>query len=326
MLSRVADSIYWTSRYVERAENVARFIDVNYNLPLGDQWAPLIYTTGDHELFNERYGAPTRENVLRFLSFDEENPNSIISCVAKARENARQIREVISSVVWEQLNRFHFMVRSDAGVSSTIEQPHEFCERVRLASHLLVGAADSTTSHDEAWHFSRLGRLTERADKTSRIVDAQYYILLPHPGDVGTALDVVRWSALLKSTSALEMYRRQHGKIVPERVADFLILDRHFSRSMHFCLMKAQDSLRIITGSRVGTFRNASEQRMGRLCATLDYASIRDIIRDGLHEFIDGYQAQLNLLGEAIHDDFFTSHRNPRTPAPKSSSQMQSTG
>lgn len=314
MLSRVADSVYWLSRYVERAENVARFIDVNYNLTLGEtgslskQWSPLVYTTGDQKTFEERYGDATRESVLQFLSFDEENPNSIISCVARARENARTIREVISSVVWEQLNKFFFMVRSAAQYSTTLDQPQEFCERVRLASHLLIGAMDCTMSHDDAWHFARIGRLLERADKTSRIVDVQYFILLPDARHVGSALDVVRWSALLKSASALEMYRRQHGKIVPERVADFLILDRQFPRAIHFCLIKAQESLRNITGSSAGTFRNLAEQQMGRLCSKMDYTSSEDIIQQGLHEFIDNLQTQLNLVDDAIGDDFFAPH------------------
>lgn len=329
MLSRVADSVYWLSRYVERAENVARFIDVNYNLTLGEseslgnQWAPLVKTTGDQETFADRYGTPTRENVLEFLSFDEENPNSIMSCVAKARENARTIREVIPTVVWEQLNRFYLMVRSAAQFSMTLDQPNEFCERVRLASHTLIGATDVTMSHGEAWHFSRLARLIERADKTSRIVDVQYFILLPDARDVGSVLDIVRWSALLKSASALVMYRRQHGKIVPESVADFLILDRHFPRAMHFCLIKAQESLRLITGSAAGTFRNLSEQRMGRLSSNMNYTGIKDIIQRGLHEYIDDFQMQLNLVGEAIRDDFFTSHRLTQAQSSAEMSQTQ---
>lgn len=330
MLSRVADSVYWLNRYVERAENVARFIDVNENLTVGSDegesfvnlWAPLVNTTGDQDVFQARYGVPSRDSVLTFLLFDEENPNSIISCVAKARENARTIREVISSVVWEQLNKFYLMVRSAAQFNNTVDQPQEFCERVRLASHLLVGATDATTSHGEAWHFSRVGRLLERADKTSRIVDVQYYLLLPDANHVGSALDVVRWSALLKSASALEMYRRHHGKIVPERVADFLILDRHFPRSMHFSLMRALDSLHQITGSAPGTFRNLSEQRMGQLCSSMDYASIGDIIQHGLHEYIDRFQRRLNLVGDAIREDFFTPYSSPSS-AP-SSQQTQS--
>ena len=325
MLSRVANSVYWLNRYIERAENVARFIDVNYNLtlgegnPMGNQWSPLVYTTGDQDDFESRYETSSDDNVLRFLLFDEENPNSILSCVNNARENARTIREVISSVVWEELNKFYLMVRSAAQYGPTLEEPQEFCERVRLASHMLVGATDATTSHTEAWHFSRVGRFIERADKTSRIVDVQYYVLLPNAKDVGTTLDVVRWSALLKSASALEMYRRQHGKILPEHVADFLILDRHFPRSMHFCLLQAQDSLRNITGSDPGTFCNQAEQRMGRLCANMDYTTIADIIEHGLHEYIDSFQSQLNRVGEAIHNDFFI------TPVPGQDDASSST-
>ncbi|NNE01325.1 MAG: alpha-E domain-containing protein [Pirellulaceae bacterium] len=311
MLSRVADSVYWLSRFVERAENVARFIDVNYNLTLGEndslsnQWTPLVYTTADQSAFGERYDHPTRENVLQFLSFDEENENSIASCINKARENARAIREVISGVVWEQLNKFYFMVRSAAQFRATLEQPQEFCERVRIASHLLVGAMDATMLHDDAWHFSRLGRLIERADKTSRIVDVQYYILLPQTRDVGSSLDVVRWSALLKSASALESYRRLYGKIVPRNVAELLILDRRFPRSMHFGVMKAQESLRHINGSDANTFRNRSEQLLGRLRSNMDYTDISTILKNGLHEFIDDFQTQLNEIGLAIHGDFF---------------------
>ena len=344
MLSRVANSVYWMSRYVERAENVARFIDVNYNLTigepdtLGNQWAPLVYTTGDHKSFEKRYDVINRDNVLRFLLFDTENPNSIISCVADARENARTIREVIPSVVWEQLNRFHLMVRSASQVNGMLDQPQEFCDQVRSASHLIVGATDATMSHGEAWHFARLGRHLERADKTSRIVDVQYFLLLPDASDVGTALDVVRWSALLNSASALEMYRRHFGKIVPERVADFLILNRLFPRSIHFCLMKSQRSLHQITGNDVGTFANRAEQFLGRLCANMNYASIKDIISQGLHEYIDSFQQQLNLVGEAICEEFFTTyemkrlrqivestiHQSESSPAPHAAPATQS--
>lgn len=329
MLSRVASSVYWLSRYIERAENVARFIDVNYNLTLGEtdtlgnQWAPLIYTTGDQVPFEKRYGDYSRENVLKFLLFDEENSNSILSCASLARENARAIRENIPAVVWEQLNQFYFLVRSATGVNTILDQPQEFCERVRLASHMLVGATDATMSHGESWHFSRVGRLIERADKTSRIVDVQYYILLPDAHDVGSALDVVRWSALLQSASALTMYRRQYGKILPDRVADFLILDVQFPRAMHFCVRKAQQSLRSITGSTPGTFLNLTEQRIGQLCSNMDYTSIENIIQQGLHQYIDAFQKQLNLVGEAIQDDFFTSQQSQQTQSSQTSSQTQ---
>ncbi len=313
MLSRVAESIYWMSRYVERAENVARFIDVNQNLTLGGgdelgaQWAPLVYTTGDHDTFKERYGEFSHDNVLRFLALDEQNPNSILSCVAKARENARGVREAITVSMWEQLNKFYLMVKAAAAnPEEVLLQPYEFCDRVKVAGHTLAGVIESTMSHGESWHFARLGRLLERADKTSRIVDVQYFLLLPSPSDIGSSLDVVRWSALLKSATALEMYRREHGRIVPVKVADFLLLNRQFPRSVHHCLIYAQESLREIAGTNAGTFRYRSEQTLGRLRSELEYARIEDVVQAGIHQFVDDFQNRLNKLGEAIHADFFT--------------------
>ncbi len=309
MLSRVADSVFWMARYVERAENVARFIDVNHNLTLdlgeelGDQWRPLVYTTGDHEAFFSRYDQASRENVLKFLAFDAENPNSILSCVARARENARTAREIISSDMWEELNRFYLLVRD--AVRDGTAGDYEFFAQVKRASHLLIGTTDATMSHGEAWHFARLGRLLERADKTSRIADVKYFILLPRAADVGSSLDVVQWSALLRSTSALEMYRRIHGRIAPTRVVDFLMLDRNFPRSIRYCVGGAERSLHAVTGTPEGRFGNRAEQELGKLRSGLDFTSIDDIITQGLHEFIDDVQSRLNRIGEATFDCFF---------------------
>jgi uncharacterized alpha-E superfamily protein len=188
MLSRVADSVYWMSRYIERAENVARFVDVNLQLMLdlaGDtveQWRPLVDTTGDRLVFVERYGQATRSNVVDFLTRDTQYPNSIMSCLHLARENARSVREVISSEMWEQVNKFFLMVRQAASGGHIQDDPHAFFAEVKDASHLFAGITDATMSHNEGWHFSRLGRLLERADKTSRILDVKYFILLAQTG------------------------------------------------------------------------------------------------------------------------------------------------
>ncbi len=227
MLSRVANSIYWMSRYAERAENVARFLDVNQNMTLGDaslggQWAPMVYTTGDQKLFEEHYGDPSRANVLRFLAFDQENPNSILSCVATARENARTVREVISTPMWEQLNKFHLMVQSASRSPASLHMVQDFCERVRLANHTLIGQTYATMSRGEAWHFSNIGRFLERADKTSRIVDVQYYLLLPDLKDVGSSLDVVRWSRPLEK-------RLGPGDVPPGAWSDYAVESRRLS-------------------------------------------------------------------------------------------------
>jgi len=322
MLSRVADAIYWLNRYIERAENIARFIDVNLHLmldlPVADeqQWAPLIKTTGDAERFEEHFQTYTRDNVIEFLTFDPDNPNSILRCFHTARENARSVREVISSEMWEQVNRSFLMVRAAAYGERMIDaEPHAFFTDVKTASHLFSGITDVTMSHGEAWHWGRLGRLLERADKTTRILDVKYFILLPDVTYVGTPFDNIQWSALLRSASALEMYRKRYGGIDPTLVAEFLLLDREFPRAVRYCLTEAEESLHAISGSARGTFANLAEQRIGRVRADLDYVSIDEVISSGLHEFCDGFQAKFNDVGEAIYQTFFAPPAVPSVPS-----------
>jgi uncharacterized alpha-E superfamily protein len=315
MLSRVAESVFWMSRYIERAENAARFVDVNLNLTLelgggGEQWQPLINTTGDQKLFAERFGESTQENVVQFLTFDEANPNSVVSCLRSARENARGVREIITDGVWEEINKFYMLIKNTARGDRVSgypwrDEPHEFFHIIKRTSQTIVGIMEATMSRGEAWHFAQIGRLLERAEKTSRILDVKYYILLPHVEDVGTPLDTIQWAALLRSASALEMYRKSRGGITPARVTEFLILDRDFPRAMRHCLIRAEESLRAVTGTALATYRNQAERRLGQLRSELDYAQIHDIIDQGLHEFVDRFQTKLNGVGESIHATFF---------------------
>ena len=289
MLSRVADSICWMSRYIERAENVARFVDVNLHLmldsPAGQeqQWQPLINTTGDHELFAERHGQATQQSVIQFLTFDPEYANSILSCLRSARESARSIREIISSEMWEQVNRFYLMVKEAANDLQTTAGQHKFFTEVKEASHLFSGIAAATMTRNEAWHFLRLGRMLERADKTSRILDVKYFILLRSASDVGTPFDDVHWAAVLRSASAFEMYRKRHGRMSPEGIARFLLLDPEFPRAIRYCLNSAREALHAITQTPLESFKNPAERCLGQLCSELAYANIEDVIRGGLH-------------------------------------------
>jgi len=311
MLSRVADSIYWMSRYIERAENVARFIDVNLNLMLDlrvgatQQWQPLVDTTGDTQAFKERYGRATRRNVISFLCFDSENPNSIVSCVRTARENARSVREVISSEMWEQINQFYLMVNSTTAKAESLTDPQEFFASVKTASQLVAAVTDATMTHGEGWHFSRLGRELERADKTSRILDVKYFLLLPAVADVGTTFDDIQWAAVLRSASAFEMYRKRHGRIAPNRIVEFLLLDAEFPRAIRYCVVTARESLYAISGTAPGMFRNAAERLLGELCSELAYAQIDEIIAAGLHEYLDQLQTKMNRVSVGIYDTFF---------------------
>jgi uncharacterized alpha-E superfamily protein len=311
MLSRVADSIYWMARYVERAENLARFIDVTLNLMLDQpnglqhhQWEPLIYATGDHEDFKRRYDTATQENVIHFLTFDREYGNSIVSVLNMARENARSTRETISSEMWEQLNEFYHFVR-EAASRERLDSASEFFRAVKQAGHLFNGVTDSTLSHGEEWNFVNLGRLIERADKTSRILDVKYFTLLPSLSDVNTSIDDLQWSAVLRSVSGLEMFRKRFHGITVHRVVEFLVLDRTFPRAVQFCVAGADESLRGISGTPAGSYRNSAEQKLGQLAAELAYLHVDEIVEQGMHQFIDSLQMRLNAVGEAIHDTFF---------------------
>ncbi len=316
MLSRVADAIYWMCRYIERAENVARFIDVNLHLMLDlpvdpkGQWEPLITVTGDHAAFKNRYGAATAENVVRFLTFDVDYPNSILASLRAARENARQVREIISSEMWEQVNRFYLMVANASRSQQAFNRSHQFFEDVKLNSHLCTGLMEVTMSHGEPWHFARMGRLLERADKTSRILDVKYFILLPKVEYINTPYDNIQWAAVLKSVSGLEMYRKQYHRINPKSVCKFLIFDRQFPRAIRYCLTAAETSLYSITGNLAGTVSNAAERRLGRLRADLDYADIEEVFQKGMHEYLDGFQTKLNEVGNCLATLFFGTAPN----------------
>ena len=311
LLSRVAESVYWMSRYIERAENVARFIDVNLRLTLDapsgmrQQWQPLIDTSGDSVSFAARFGEANQDNVIEFLTFDEENPNSVVSCLRAARENARTVRDTVSSEMWEQVNKVYLMMQEHVAADRDGLSPYDLFYRLRMGCHLFQGITDSTMSHNEAWHFIRLGRKLERADKTTRLLDVKYYIILPSVFAVGTPSDEIHWSAVLKSVSGFEMYRKRHGRITPARLVEFLLLDTEFPRSVRYCLWTASDSLHAITGTPQGSFRNEAELALGRLRAEMDYAQLDHIIVGGLHEFLDTFQTKLNSMDEKVFETFF---------------------
>jgi uncharacterized alpha-E superfamily protein len=305
MLSRAADAIYWIGRYMERVENVARFIDVNLHHMLDlapgtpEQWKPVVSVTGDLYLFLERYESTNRETVIQFLTFDLGNPNSILSCLRAARENARSIRDVISSDMWEHLNATFLQVSDDDALERVRHSPYDFFSELKLAGRLYEGLTDDTMSHGEAWHFCRLGRLIERGDKVSRIVDFKHYL----PG--GASMEEIEWSVVLQSANALELYRKRHGRLLREKIVDFLLLDREFPRSVNFCLMGAEESLHAITGTPIGTFRIPAEQRIGQLRSELAFARAQEILAEGLHEYVDALQLKLNLASDAVMDGLF---------------------
>jgi uncharacterized alpha-E superfamily protein len=219
------------------------------------------------------------------------------------------VRDTISSEMWEQVNSMYWFI--DSCENSLGGEPlFEFFHRVRMGCHLFQGVADVTMSHNEAWNFLRLGRKLERADKTTRILDVKYFLLLPSVSEVGTPFDDIHWAAVLKSVSGFEMYRKRYGRMGPNRIVEFLLMDREFPRAVHYCIRCADECLHAITGNPQRSFLCGSEQKLGMLRSELDYTRVDSVISSGLHEFLDGLQGKMNTIDTAILEDFFAARQD----------------
>ncbi|MEY3459464.1 MAG: hypothetical protein RL215_2621 [Planctomycetota bacterium] len=300
------------SRYLERAESQARFIDVTSDIALGYRgseevlWSSLLHAGGDVDCFQKRYARPTRGNVIDFLLFNRENMNSVYSCLAAARENARSVRENLTTPMWEAVNRFYLRVRQAAAQSGQVlSQPHPFLDQIKRSAHQVLGVTASTWSRGEAWQFSSLGYQLERADKTSRILDVKYFLLKPGTAGAGSQLDVVQWASLLESTGALQMYRRAFGRIQPVHVVDFLVLNPDFPRSLRFCTRGVLECLRAISGNTDLQLANKAECMAAEALGELECGDAGALLEQGLHEFVDRFQTRLNGIGSAVSETFF---------------------
>ncbi len=307
MLSRVADTIYWTSRYVERASNTARFLEASYYLNLDlegtglEQWAPLIEITGDMELFKARYGEASRENVMHFLVFNPEYPNSIARCLSAARDNARGLREILPTDLFEELNTLGKMVPAATREKAQFHRRvFELCSETKHADMHISGIVSETMERGQGYYFWRLGEYLERADKTSRLLNVKYFHLLPSPRDVGTTLDDLQWSAMLVSLDAAEVYTRTYGLIEPHNVLRMIVLDRGFPRAILFCLRQALNCLYRITGD----IEKDPHRLLMELIMRIKNMTPEAIIHFGLHEFIDELQKKLNVLHDSIYKTF----------------------
>jgi uncharacterized alpha-E superfamily protein len=315
MLSRVADSLYWLSRYIERAENNARILDVNLQVtldedhegPVSEQrsWEPILATLEDITLFKSIYPATSAETVCEFVTFSAENPNSILCCISRARENARTVREYISSEMWERINGLYLWLNSGAARPLYTTGAIDFYRHVVDCAHQFHGTTDATLTRGEGWNFLQIGKYLERADSGSRILDLKYHILLPHGERVGGTVDTVQWQAVLKSCSGLEAYRKLHtGQVTPWSVAEFIILHDNFPRSIRFCVDNLDIAVHRLSGVDRAHFSNEAERLSGRLCSSLNYATIGDILKTGLHQYLDAIQLRLVEIGEAVHQEY----------------------
>ena len=319
MLSRTADHLFWMSRYTERAENTARLLDVNYQTSLLPQstaeakagWRGLLSISELMPAYTERYGDDINpRNVMDFMVRDEKNPSSTISCLKNARENARAVRGTLTTEVWETANQTWLEVIRLLNNGDFERDPSQFLEWVKFRSHLSRGVTAGTMLQDEAFHFLRLGTFLERADNTARLVDVKFHAIqsdFPSAADEeeekeeGQTHDFYHWSAILRSVSAFEVYRKVYRDVIkPERVAELLILRADMPRSLLACMNEVMGNLAMVTSDPL----SETQRRAGKLRADLQFARIEEILEAGLHAFLVQFLDRVNELGAHISREF----------------------
>jgi len=314
MLSRTADYLFWMARYMERAENTARMLGVSYEMSLLPQsqdaaeqgWRGLLSISELTSSFAQRYAAVSARNVMDFMIRDESNPSSILSCVRAARENARAVRGALTTEVWETQNQTWLEFNKLLRAESTLRDPGPVLERVKTRSHLSRGVTVGTMLHDEALHFLRIGTFLERADNTARLLDVKFQAI--GGGDFfggqakeGQEVDFYHWSAILRSVSGFEIYRKVYRNvIVPEKVAELLILRPDMPRSLAACMNDVVANLSLVANEQSAE----TLRRAGRLRSDLQYARIDEILATGLHAYLTQFLDRVGDLGVGISRDF----------------------
>ena len=335
MLSRTADHLFWMSRYTERAENTARMLNVSYETSLLPQssatvqagWEGLLSISELLTAYTKRHGQVTPQNVMQFMVIDESNPSSIISCLRAARENARAVRGALTTEVWETQNQTWLEVNRMIRSGEFQADPGKFFEWVKFRSHLSRGVTVGTMLMDESLHFMRLGTFLERADNTARLVDVKFHAVqtdrlgtlpmvanlvqqvqlqvqsqpIESSTDSSQEFDFYHWSAILRSVSGFEIYRKVYRDVIrPDRVAELLILRPDMPRSLHASLNEVVNNLEAVTDNlQSETLRHA-----GKLRADLAYGRIDEILATGLHAYLTQFLERVNVLGGRISREF----------------------
>ncbi|HEY1128673.1 MAG TPA: alpha-E domain-containing protein [Roseateles sp.] len=309
MLSRTADHLFWLSRYIERAENTARMLDIAYQTSLQPQsadkseqtWRSLVSISELNGLYGAKYSTINSRNVMEFMVADESNLSSIFNCLRAARENARAVRGALTTEVWETMNQTWLEFRRLLREGALTRDPSQLFEWVKYRSHLSRGVTVGTMLQDEAFHFIRIGSFLERADNTARLLDVKFY----RQDDTGTERDAAHdfyyWSAVLRSVSGFEIYRRVYSNVIqPDKVAELLILRSDMPRSLSHCVTRMLANLKRVANAQSGE----TLRRVGRLEAELAFGRIDEILAQGLHPFLDGFLAEVADLGNGISRDF----------------------
>jgi uncharacterized alpha-E superfamily protein len=309
MLSRVAENLYWLSRYLERAEHTARLIDVHLNSML-DQASGDEHSRWQRLLLSLHTPEPAGEidaySMTRLLTFDESNTSSIVSCIAAARENARQVRERISSEMWEQLNRLFLQVKQTSMEQIWYAEPHKFLNSIKEGIYLFQGITDATMSHSEGWHFLRVGRFLERTTATAALLDMHCSVFLNEQNAYDNEpLDYLDWVELLRSCSSFEAYCKVYtAAICPAHIAEFMLLNPELPRSIHFSCAMMQAALQAISKATSTRSTDRAARLAGRLRATLDYDQIDDILSANMHNYLENIQHQCSLIHNGIYQTY----------------------
>ena len=309
MLARTADALYWMARYTERAENMARLLDVTYRMSLlphsGERgyWGAALGITGLDRAYAQSHDRIGAAEVLRFMVLDPANPSSILACLRLARENAHAVRGTLTTETWETVNSTWLEARANAARELQGAELASFFDWVKYRSHLSHGVVVGTMLHDEAFHFIRLGTFLERGDNTARILDVKFDELAPREAP---AADYYEWGALLRSVSAFEIYRKVFRDVItPERVAELLILRNELPRSLAACMSAVVEILRIVANERSAE----TARRAGALHARLQFGRLEDILERGLHRFLTEFLEHTAEVGKRISADFLVPMR-----------------
>jgi uncharacterized alpha-E superfamily protein len=306
MLSRVADALYWMSRYVERAEDITRILTVNFHTLLdakteeAQAWEPIINITGDEDLFRRHFDDFNARNVSEFLLWHPANPNAVTTCITHARENGRGVREQISSEMWEHLNRLYFLVK-DIKREISARGPYEFFDKIRHGSQAFQGITNETMTHGEAYEFIQIGKHLERADKTVRIIDVKYASVNQLREGPESSLQLI---AMLRSCSAFEAFRKAHlSQLQPGRVAEFLLFNQQFPRAVAYCLQRALRSVALM--SEDAKHPTGPHRSLGRICSELDYVDINEVLGVNMRPYLNRLLNIMNQAGDEITRTYF---------------------
>jgi uncharacterized alpha-E superfamily protein len=315
MMARDADSMYWMGRYVERAEHIARLLLVNSNLltDVGDlaprllqqQWQGVL-TILRTDAPNLATGRDMGARIAQYLTFNVDNPNSVLSCLSRARENARAIRENISAEMWESLNMLYWSIRSEDANARFEESADDFYRQIMNGSMQFQGLTDQTLNHDQRWLFTQLAKYLERIDVTCRVINTKFNLLQSAHGQMENALRTIQWMAVLRSCCSIEAYRRHHaGDMEPLRVVSFLLLERNFPRSVRYAVEMAHEAIAAIRAEVNAVAIDPAERILGRLDAQLEYAEPQEISAEGVTNYIQRIESQISEAAVAVQKSYF---------------------